>query len=100
LISAGHKVEHYEIASYGCLHEWAGLLGNSEAANLIEEILDEEKAANKKLMELARASSNKEALCGCDEKESQNGAWDKRPANLRRGVRPVNSSRKRAESLV
>ena len=100
LISAGQKVEHYEIASYGCLHEWAGLLGNKEAANLIEEILDEEKAANEKLMELARASSNKEALCGCDEKESQNGASDKRPANLRRGMRPANSDRKRAESLV
>jgi hypothetical protein len=100
LISAGQKVEHYEIASYGCLHEWAGLLGNKEAANLIEEILDEEKAANKKLMELARASSNEEALCGCDEKESKNGTADKRPANLRRGMRPVNSSRKRAEALV
>jgi ferritin-like metal-binding protein YciE len=70
LISAGQKVEHYEIASYGCLHEWAGLLGNTKAASLIEEILDEEKAANKKLIELARASSNKEALCECDEKGS------------------------------
>jgi ferritin-like metal-binding protein YciE len=68
LISAGQKVEHYEIASYGCLHEWAGLLGNSKAASLIEEILDQEKAADKKLMELARASGNKEALCECDEK--------------------------------
>jgi ferritin-like metal-binding protein YciE len=49
LISAAQKVEHYEMASYGCLHEWAGLLGNEKAANLIEEILDEEKAANEKL---------------------------------------------------
>jgi ferritin-like metal-binding protein YciE len=70
LISAGQKVEHYEIASYGCLHEWAGLLGNQQAANLIKEILDQEKAANKKLMELARASSNKEALCEGGEKGS------------------------------
>jgi ferritin-like metal-binding protein YciE len=62
LISAGQKVEHYEIASYGCLHEWAGLLGNTKAASLIEEILDEEKGANKKLMELARGGSNQEAL--------------------------------------
>ena len=100
LISAGQKVEHYEIASYGCLHEWAGLLENKEAATLIEEILDEEKAADKKLMELARASSNEEALCGCDKNESENGASDKRPANLRRGVRPVNSNRKRAAALV
>ena len=100
LISAAQKVEHHEMASYGCLHEWAGLLGNKQAASLLEEILDEEKAANEKLMELARASSNQEALSGCDEKESQNGASDKRPANLRRGMRPANSDRKRAESLV
>ena len=70
LISAGQKVEHYEIASYGCLYEWAGLLGNKKAAALIKEILDQEKAANATLTELAQAKSNKEALCGCDEKES------------------------------
>jgi ferritin-like metal-binding protein YciE len=101
LISAGQKVEHYEIASYGCLHEWAGLLGKKEAANLIEEILDEEKAANKKLMELARASSNQEALCGCDEKESENGTADKRSANnLRRDLLPPMPSSKRTKALV
>jgi ferritin-like metal-binding protein YciE len=96
LISAGQKVEHYEIASYGCLHEWAGLLENKTAANLIEEILDEEKAANEKLMELARATSNEEALCGCDKNESADGASDKRPANLRGTERPGKSSRKHA----
>jgi ferritin-like metal-binding protein YciE len=100
LISAGQKVEHYEIASYGCLHEWAGLLGNQEAANLIEEILNQEKAANNKLMELARASSNQEALGGGDETESTNGTSDKRPANVRKGFRTVNSSTKRTEALV
>lgn len=62
LIAAAQKVEHYEIASYGCLHEWAGLLGNEKAAGLLEAILDEEKAANEKLTSLARASSNEEAL--------------------------------------
>ena len=70
LISAGQKVEHYEIASYGCLQEWAKLLENKEAAKLIGENLAEEKAANIKLMKLANAGSNNEALCGCDEKES------------------------------
>jgi ferritin-like metal-binding protein YciE len=100
LISAGQKVEHYEIASYGCLHEWAGLLENNEAANLIKEILDEEKAANKKLMELARVGSNEEALCAGDEKRSENGISDKRPSNLRKGVRPDNSRRKQAQALA
>lgn len=62
LISAAQKVEHYEMASYGCLHEWAGILGNQEAADLLEIILDEEKAANEALTELARERSNDEAL--------------------------------------
>src|SRR5580658_3392753 len=55
LISAAQKVEHYEMASYGCLHEWAGLLGNEAAAGLLNEILDQEKAANETLTTLARA---------------------------------------------
>jgi ferritin-like metal-binding protein YciE len=100
LISAAQKVEHHEIASYGCLHEWAGLLGNKEAANLIKEILDEEKAANKKLMELAHASCNNEALgkfdkVGLEDDDAENGS-----ADLRQGTRPDNSNGKRTEILV
>jgi ferritin-like metal-binding protein YciE len=62
LISAAQKVEHYEIASYGCLQEWAELLGNEEASGLLQELLDNEKAANETLTELARASCNEQAL--------------------------------------
>lgn len=61
IISAGQKVEHYEIASYGCLHAWAEQLDNPEAASLIEEILNEEKNADKTLNDLA-AAKNEEAL--------------------------------------
>jgi ferritin-like metal-binding protein YciE len=100
LISAAQKVEHHEMASYGCLHEWAGLLGNKQAASLLEEILDEEKAANDKLTNLARGGSNQEALYEGDEKESAGEASDDRPAILRRGMRPANLNGKRAESLV
>lgn len=64
LISAGQKVEHYEIASYGCLHEWAGLLGHEKAAGLLEEILNQEKAANETLTKLARSGNNEEARDG------------------------------------
>ena len=64
LISAAQKVEHYEIASYGCLHEWAGKLDNPEAAALLLQILDEEKAANEALTEIALARSNDEAITG------------------------------------
>lgn len=62
LISTAQKIEHYEIASYGCLHEWAKVLGNREAAELLEDVLEEEKAANDNLIELARCCCNREAF--------------------------------------
>ena len=97
LISAAQKVEHYEIASYGCLHEWAGLLGNQEAAGLLREILEEEKAANEALTTLALASSNAEAL-GEGDTSKGNGA-DKKSGSPR-GVRPVSASRIRTLSTL
>ena len=86
LISAAQKVEHYEMASYGCLHEWAGLLGNKEAADLLLKILGEEKAANETLTELARASSNEEALGESDETQSADDSEDRGSAHLRRAA--------------
>ena len=98
LISAAQKVEHYEIASYGCLHEWAGLLGNQKAATLLEEILDEEKAANAGLTELAVAQSNKEALCeSCDSEHE--AAKGKKAVNFRQGLRPSSTTRRRAVAM-
>ena len=91
LISAAQKVEHYEIASYGCLHEWAGVLGNEKAARLLEEILDEEKAADEGLTELARASSNQEALGECGEACAGEEAGGKMPS-ARPGVRQRSGS--------
>ena len=61
IISACQKVEHYEIASYGTLRAWAELLGNQEAANLLEEILEQEKEADRALNDLA-VFKNKETL--------------------------------------
>ncbi len=61
LISAAQKVEHYEIASYGTLHAWALLLENESAAELISEILEEEKATNDLLTELAM-EKNEQAM--------------------------------------
>jgi ferritin-like metal-binding protein YciE len=71
LISAAQKVEHYEMASYGCLREWAGLLGQDKAATLLGEILEEEEAANAKLTELAEGGSNEEALGSDEEADDQ-----------------------------
>jgi ferritin-like metal-binding protein YciE len=99
LISAAQRVEHHEMASYGCLHEWAGLLGNPKAANLLQEILDQEKAANETLTELARASSNEQALSQSSETGSD-GKPDKTPGNPGRGMRPFKSNRNRVSSRL
>jgi ferritin-like metal-binding protein YciE len=61
LVSIGQKVEHYEIASYGCLHEWAKLLQNEEATRIIEEILKQERNCDETLKGLG-VEKNKEAL--------------------------------------
>ncbi|MEO5712938.1 MAG: DUF892 family protein [Luteolibacter sp.] len=63
LIAFLQKVEHYEIAAYTCLEEWAMLLGYPEAASIIGEILAEENAAKRTFTELARSTSNEEAFC-------------------------------------
>jgi ferritin-like metal-binding protein YciE len=49
LIAAAQRVEHYEIAGYGCVRTYANLLGDSEAANLLEQTLREEKEADELL---------------------------------------------------
>ena len=100
LILAAQKVEHYEIASYGCLHEWAEVLGNKEAAGLLKEILDEEKGANDSLNELAHSTLNQEALGESKRNGSRAESADEKPANLRRAVPPLSLGRKRAMSLA
>ncbi|WP_412065688.1 ferritin-like domain-containing protein [Rhizobium sp. SYY.PMSO] len=59
MLAACQAVEHYEIARYGSLREWAKVLGNEEAHVALSEILDQEKAANNKLTNLAVTSINK-----------------------------------------
>jgi ferritin-like metal-binding protein YciE len=49
LISAAQRVEHYEMAGYGCVREYAKILGQKDIATLLDETLAEEKAADKKL---------------------------------------------------
>ena len=55
IISAGQKVEHYEMASYGTLRQFAETLGLTEAVSLLEATLNEEKAADQKLSEIAQS---------------------------------------------
>jgi ferritin-like metal-binding protein YciE len=61
LIAAAQRVEHYEIAGYGCARSFARLLGDEEAAELLQETLDEEAAADRKLTELAESGINIQA---------------------------------------
>ena len=54
LIGAAQHVEHYEMAGYGCVRTYAELLGLNNIAKLLQKTLDEEKATDEKLTELAR----------------------------------------------
>ena len=54
LISAAQRVEHYEIGAYGCVKTWAELLGENEAAALLDKTMEEEKETDQKLTELSR----------------------------------------------
>ena len=62
LIAAAQRVEHYEMAGYGCVRTYARLLGYEEAADLLQETLDEEGTADKKLTDLAETIINAEAV--------------------------------------
>src|SRR5439155_23946342 len=61
LIAAAQKVEHYEIASYGCARTWAEQLGLDDAAELFRQTLEEEKATDEKLTEVAEQMVNQRA---------------------------------------
>ena len=61
LIAAGQRAEHYEMAAYGTLVAWARGMGHNEAARLLEQTLNEEKAADKKLTGLAEGGINQQA---------------------------------------
>ena len=61
IISCAQAAEHYEIARYGTLAAWAKQLGLNDAAKILEQTLGEEKAADKKLSQLALSSANQQA---------------------------------------
>lgn len=69
LIAAAQRVEHYEMAGYGCVRTFANLLGYTEAAELLQETLDEEGDADKSLTELAESIINIDAEEADDEED-------------------------------
>jgi len=61
LVAAAQAVEHYEITRYGTLMAWAKQLGRNDCASVLQKNLDEEKAADKKLTQIAEAKLNLKA---------------------------------------
>src|SRR4051794_17667373 len=71
LIAAGQRAEHYEMAAYGTLVAWAQAMGHTDAARLLQQTLDEEKAADKKLSALAEGGINQTAADAAHPHEEQ-----------------------------
>ena len=100
LVAAGQRAEHYEIAAYGTLVAWARAMGHNEAADTLESILEEEKAADEKLTTLAESGINDEAASGAQgeddaDAEEDDGAAVVTPAAKRPASPKVTAIKKR-----
>jgi ferritin-like metal-binding protein YciE len=73
LIAAGQRAEHYEMAAYGTLIAWARGMGHTDAERLLQETLDEEKAADEKLTSIAEGGINQEAADAAHPSEEDEG---------------------------
>ena len=93
LIAGGQRAEHYEMAAYGTLVAWARAMGHTEAADLLQETLDEEKAADQKLSTLAEGGINREAADAAHPEE--NGEDEAVTVPARNKVAPVSSKASR-----
>jgi ferritin-like metal-binding protein YciE len=96
IIAATQRVEHYEIAGYGCVKTYAGLLGDDEAARMLEEILGQEKEADARLTAIAE-HINVEALEG-DERPGGKGMKKSARSSPGQSSRDQRSARSREES--
>jgi ferritin-like metal-binding protein YciE len=76
IIAGAQRAEHYEIAVYGTLMSWAKALGHDDVAELLSATLEEEKAADEKLSELAEAGINEAAKSGTDDEEEEEEGAD------------------------
>ena len=74
LIAAGQRAEHYEMAAYGTLVAWAEAMGHSDAAKLLQQTLEEEKATDKKLSSLAEGGINQGAADAAHPEEEKSVA--------------------------
>ncbi len=92
LIASAQRAEHYEIAAYGTLLAWAKAMGHGEAAELLQEILDEEKAADERLNAIAESGVNEEAVSGMEAGKDDDEAAPARSA--RRSAAAASISRR------
>jgi ferritin-like metal-binding protein YciE len=95
LIAGGQRAEHYEMAAYGTLVAWAQAMGHTEAAMLLQENLDQEKAADEKLSDLAEGGINQEAADLAHPADEDEEEEDRRPAKSRRGGAAVMAKKSR-----
>jgi ferritin-like metal-binding protein YciE len=87
LIAAAQRVEHYEIAGYGCVRTYAELLGEHDAMELLQQTLDEEAATDKKLTKLSERINVEAEHGGSDGDEEE---------SLRKSSRKNGKRRKRS----
>lgn len=84
IIAAAQKVEHYEIAAYGTAVAHAKAMGHTTVAQLLQETLDEEYEADKKLTAVAESSVNRLATVQSDEDEAERPARSRSRSESRR----------------
>jgi ferritin-like metal-binding protein YciE len=91
LIAGAQRAEHYEMAAYGTLVAWARAMGHTEAADLLQETLDEEKATDEKLSSLAEGGINQEAadIAHPDEDEEEEEPVAPAPGRSRQSRAPA-----------
>ena len=96
LIASGQRAEHYEMAAYGSLVAWAQSMGMNEAAALLQDILDEEKAADKTLSSIAESGVNEQAAAGAkgSEGEGDEEEEEEEPARGNRRAAAASISRR------
>lgn len=104
LIGAAQKVEHYEICAYGTAIAWAEALGLSEVVDVLNETLEEEKAADEKLTALAESGINQAATAGESEEDGDELEEDdeeeetSEPAQMSASGRQASGSARQASS--
>ena len=93
LIAAGQRAEHYEMAAYGTLVAWAKAMGHTEAADLLQATLDEEKTADETLSELAEGGINQGAADAAHPDDDEN-----EPAAVGAGAKKTSVSKAKPAS--